>query len=283
MTRVNGPRLDLRADCTRCFGLCCVAHAFSISADFAIDKAAGQPCPNLRSDFRCSIHDRLRPQGFAGCSAYDCFGAGQQVAQVTFGGQDWRGTPGAAEQMFGAFTVMRQLHELLWHVSVALTLRPARSIHGELSRALAETERCTRLDADALLKLDLAAHRHSVNALLVRASELARVQTGRREVDLRGADLLGKDLSGADLGGANLRGACLIGANLTGANLRTADLTGADLRGADLTGADLTGAIFLTQAQVDAANGDAGTRLPPPLISPSHWPPLTAPAPGTKR
>ena len=175
--------------------------------------------------------------------------------------------------MFGAFTVMRQLHELLWHVSAALTLRPARSIHGALSRALAETERCTRLDADALLKVDVAAHRHSVNTLLVRASELTRAQTGWRQADLRGADLLGKDLSDADLAAANLRGACLIGANLTGADLRAADLTGADLRGADLTGADLTGAIFLTQAQVDAAKGNAGTRLPPPLISPSHWPP----------
>jgi len=62
--------------------------AFSASADFAIDKDAGQPCPNLRPDFRCSIHDRLRQQGLPGCAVYDCFGAGQQVAQVTFGGRD---------------------------------------------------------------------------------------------------------------------------------------------------------------------------------------------------
>jgi uncharacterized protein YjbI with pentapeptide repeats len=76
----------LRADCERCFGLCCVAPAFSASADFAIDKDAGCPCPNLQADFRCAIHDRLRQRGFAGCTVYDCFGAGQKVAQVTFGG-----------------------------------------------------------------------------------------------------------------------------------------------------------------------------------------------------
>jgi hypothetical protein len=79
---------SLRADCARCAGLCCVAPAFVASTDFALDKEAGQPCPNLAPDFRCTIHDRLRQAGFPGCAAYDCFGAGQRVTQVTFGGLD---------------------------------------------------------------------------------------------------------------------------------------------------------------------------------------------------
>jgi hypothetical protein len=86
-------RLDLKAECSRCFGLCCVVPAFSASAEFAIDKPASRPCPNLRSDFNCSIHARLRFSGFGGCAAYDCFGAGQKVAQDTFGGRDWRRAP----------------------------------------------------------------------------------------------------------------------------------------------------------------------------------------------
>lgn len=275
---MNGHHLNLRADCERCFALCCVAPAFSVSADFAIDKAAGQACPNLRSDFRCSIHDRLRPRGFSGCTVYDCFGAGQQVAQVTFGGRDWRQVPGLAGQMFGAFTVMRQLHELLWYLNEALTLaaalapQPGDSLPGELSRTLEQTERFTHYSPDALAELDVAAHRQQVNALLLRASELVRAQARRPEVELRGADLTGKDLRGADLTGANLRGAYLIGTDLTSADLRMADLTGADLRGADLSGADLADAIFLTQSQVDAAKGNPGTRLPPALVSPAHWP-----------
>ena len=122
----DGHRASLRADCEHCFGLCCVAPTFSASADFAIDKDAGQPCPNLQLNFRCSIHDRLRRRGFPGCTVYDCFGAGQKVAQVTFGGQDWRRTPGIAEHMFTVFTIVRQLHELLWYLSEALTLQPAR-------------------------------------------------------------------------------------------------------------------------------------------------------------
>jgi hypothetical protein len=50
----------LRADCNRCVGLCCIAPAFSASADFAIGKEAGQACPNQQPDVRCAIHTRLR-------------------------------------------------------------------------------------------------------------------------------------------------------------------------------------------------------------------------------
>ena len=102
--------MELRADCARCAGLCCVAPAFAASADFGLDKPAGQPCPHLQPDSRCRIHDRLRRQGFAGCTVYDCFGAGQQVIQVTYGGQDWRQAPAVADQMFQVFAIMRQLH-----------------------------------------------------------------------------------------------------------------------------------------------------------------------------
>jgi uncharacterized protein YjbI with pentapeptide repeats len=271
-------RLSLRADCERCSGLCCVAPAFSASADFAIDKDAGQPCPNLQSDFRCGIHESLRQRGFPGCTVYDCFGAGQKVAQVTFGGQDWRRAPQTAKQMFEVFTIMRQLHELLWYLTEALTLQPARPLHGELRVALDETERLTRYGPDAVVELDVAGHRRDVNALLLRASELVRGDARRRGIDRRGADLIGADLRGADLRGANLRGAYLIGADLRGADLRVADLIGADLRGADLRGADLSDSLFLTQSQLDAAKGDTDTRLPPSLTRPTHWSPSGTPA-----
>lgn len=274
-------RLSLRPDCERCFALCCVVPAFSASADFAIDKDAGQPCPNLQPDFRCAIHHQLRQQGFPGCTAYDCFGAGQKVAQVTFGGRDWRQASHTAAQMFEVFPVMRQLHELLWYLTEALALQPARSLHGDLSRALHETERVTRCSPGELAELDLTARRREVSALLLRASELVRAGTGRDQADRSGADLIGKDLSGADLRGASLRGALLIGADLTGADLGLADLTGADFRGADLSGADLSGSIFLTQSQLDAAKGDQHTRLPASLARPAHWP--RSAAPGSRR
>jgi uncharacterized protein YjbI with pentapeptide repeats len=275
----NSSRLSLRADCENCFGLCCVALPFAASADFAIDKDAGQPCLNLRSDFRCGVHNSLRPQGFRGCTVYDCFGAGQKVAQVTFGGHDWRQAPESAKQMFEVFPIMRQLHELLWYLIEALTLQPAHPIHDALSFALDETERLTHLSPDSLMELDMATHRADVNALLLRTSELVRAEArrqqkdppGRQKTHGRGADLIGANLRGADLRSANLRGAYLIAADLSGADLRAADLIGADFRDADLSGADLTESIFLTQAQLNAAKGDADTKLPRSLTHPTHW------------
>jgi uncharacterized protein YjbI with pentapeptide repeats len=266
-----GEQLSLRADCARCFGLCCVAPGFAASADFAIDKPAGQACPNLRGDFRCGIHADLRQRGFRGCTVYDCFGAGQHVAQGTFGGRGWRSAPQTAPQMFAVFANMRRLHELLWYLSEALTLQPARPIHDELSATHDEIERLTRGGPDALADLDVSACRHDANALLQRVSELVRAGAVRQRTDRSGADLVGTDLRGADLAGANLRGALLIAADLSGADLRLADLLGADLRDADLGGADLTGSIFLIQSQLDAARGDADTKLPSSLSRPAHW------------
>jgi uncharacterized protein YjbI with pentapeptide repeats len=282
----DGTGASLRADCQNCFGLCCVALPFTASADFAITKAAGHACPNLRTDFRCGIHGDLRSRGFPGCTVYDCFGAGQKVSQETFGGHDWRGDRQTAEQMFAVFPVMRQLHELLWYLTEALALQQARVLQDELTRALDETERLTHLDPESLSRLDVAAHRGGVNVLLRSASELARAAgprpaKDRSGADLIGADLIGADLGGADLRGASLRGAYLIGANLAGADLRGADLIGVDFRGADLSGADLTGSLFLTQSQVNAANGDDVTTLPSTLVRPAHWP-RSSPRPPTR-
>ncbi|MFJ6350796.1 pentapeptide repeat-containing protein [Streptomyces sp. NPDC092046] len=58
---------------------------------------------------------------------------------------------------------------------------------------------------------------------------------------------------------------------MSGADLSLADLIGADLRDADLSGADLTGALFLTQPQLNAARGDAATRLSDGFARPAHW------------
>ena len=268
------PRADLAADCANCFALCCVGLAFTASQDFAIDKSAGTPCPNLAADDRCSIHTGLRGRGFKGCTVYDCFGAGQKLSHQTFGGVSWRETPQRAPQMFAALPVMRQLHEMLWYLAEAETLASASALRTEISWSAEETERLTRLPLDDLLALDVSAHRTGVSELLSEVSTLMRagISTGRKK-NRRGADLIGARLPGADLHGADLRGAYLIGTDLSGADLRRADLIGADLRDANLTGTDLTGAIFLTQTQLNAAHGDQSTKIPDGLTRPSHWEP----------
>jgi hypothetical protein len=256
-------RQALRADCGNCFGLCCVALTFSKSADFAIDKDAGEPCPNLQEDFRCGIHQRLRRDGFNGCTVYDCFGAGQKISGLA--GKSWRDQPG--QEMFEALPIMRQLHELLWYLTEARELEQTRPIHAELDDRLEHVEKLTLQDVAAV---DLPVVRQSVNELLLKTSELVRGKQNKTK-ERRGADLFGAKLRGADLHCANLRGAYLIAADLRDADLRKADLIGADFRDADLRGADLTGALFLTQGQVNAARGDSSTKIPPALIRPTHW------------
>jgi hypothetical protein len=240
-----------------------VVPAFTRSADFAIDKPAGTPCQHLGADDRCGIHDRLRARGFPGCAVYDCFGAGQQVTQVTFGGRSR--TP----EMYPVFPVMRQLHEWLWYLSEALRLPRVQTLRADLERLREEPTDLTTLDAGSLLELDLDAHWPAVSALLGSVSQ--RVRSVHKGPDRRGADLVGASLRGADLRGADLRGAYLIGADLSTSDLREADLIGADLRGADLSAADLTDALFVTQVQLDAARGDHHTRLPAALARPTHW------------
>ncbi|MGW0119717.1 pentapeptide repeat-containing protein [Streptomyces sp. NPDC003327] len=265
------PETALRGDCARCFGLCCVALPFARSADFAVNKSSGEPCRNLREDFRCGIHTRLRPSGYQGCTVYDCFGAGQRVSQVTFGGVSWREAPESARQMYEVFPVVRQLHELLRYLTEARALPVARPLHADVEKALARVEALAGGTPEALEQLDVAAVRAEVNPLLLRTSELVRAAVGGKPKSRRGADLIGKRLRGARLRGADLRGALLIAADLTGADLTLADLIGADLRDADLSGADLTGALFLTQPQLNSARGDAATRLPEGFDRPAHW------------
>ena len=263
-------RAHLRADCAQCSALCCVAPAFASSADFAIDKPAGTPCPNLRDDDRCGIHERLRDRGFPGCAVFDCFGAGQHVTQGTFGGRSRRESPELARAMFAVLPVMRQLHEMLWYLAEAARL-PVADLRDEVRAARERTSRLADGSATELTALDVGAHRAAVGDLLHRVSEAVRSTVADRARDRRGADLMGRDLRRTRLRGASLRGAYLIGADLRGADLTATDLLGADLRGGDLCGADLSGALFLTQPQVEAARGDMSTRLPVAMRRPVHW------------
>jgi hypothetical protein len=261
-------RSALRADCSRCAGLCCVAPPFAASADFAFDKPAATPCRHLQPDFRCGIHDRLRPAGMPGCTVFDCFGAGQRITQQTFGGRTWREAPELAAAQFAVLPVVRQLHEMLWYLAEALALPEAAPLNEDVRAMRTRTEELAAGTADELRSLDAGGHRRVVGELLSHVSDRVR---GPGEADRRSADLVGRKLRSADLRGASLRGALLIGADLRGADLHRADLLGADLRGADVRGTDLSTCLFLTQPQVSAARGDAATAIPAVLRRPEHW------------
>lgn len=279
-TAPSSPALDrqsLRPDCSNCFALCCTALGFSRTSDFAFDKPAGTPCQNLDSNFSCTIHDTLRSRGFPGCTVFDCFGAGQNVSQNLFQGISWKADPGTAKVMFPVFKVVRQLHEMLWYLAEATnrTFDPDASHQIEELRMAIEN---AMGDTKQVLTLDLGEIHARVRSVLMDVSEEVRfsyLATGDDHLDAAlkpGADLMGKKMRSRLLCGADLRGAYLIATDLRGCNLSGADLLGADLRDARLEGADLSKALYLTQAQLNAAQGDARTLLPSEVNSPTHWP-----------
>lgn len=272
-------RASLKADCSNCFGLCCTALHLIASSDFAIDKPAGMPCPNLQEDFHCHIHSELRESGFKGCTVFDCLGAGQMIAQTTFGGQSWKDQPEYAEKMFRAFPVMEQLFEMIAFAAEALSYETTPLLQQELTSQLDLLQRLSHSSVDELLNLDLISYRMPISELLLEASAKIRKRMITRlparqkkwNTEQRGADWIGKNLRSQDLRGTSFRGALLIAADLRKSDLRSTDFIGADLRDADLSGANLSTSLFLTQMQINSAKGDAGTQLPQHIERPFHW------------
>jgi hypothetical protein len=270
-------RSALRANCADCFALCCTAFGFQRSADFPITKPAGTPCLNLTDTFSCSIHDSLRARGFRGCTVFDCFGAGQYVSQNLFGGTSWKERPDTSADMFSTFAVVRQLHEMLWYLVEAAELATIPELSGPVKQLRSEILRTLHGDVAEILASDVERIRVEVRQTLIEVSEEVRGgYAAGAEADMSqdlhpSADLVGRDLRSFRLCGADLRGAYLIAADLRRGDLPGVDLLGADLRDARLGGADLSNALFLTQLQVDAAQGDGATVLPPALKLPQHW------------
>ena len=270
---------ELKIDYEKCFGFCCIALYFSKTYRFPEDKEPGKPCINLQSDFKCKVHRDLRKKGLKGCTAYDCFGAGQKVAQVTYEGHDWREGPEYSNKMYDVFIVMRQLHEMLWYLAEAYRLQKDEKIKEEISKMIDETENLTKLDKDSIIKIDLVRHRFRVNKLLLNTSKGIRNKLNKKSKNrLRNRkiisvrlNLIGADLKKVNLVGEDLSGALLIASDLRGVNLSGTDLIGVDLRDADLRGANLRESIFITQAQINSAKGDISTVLPVSIVRPSHW------------
>ncbi|WP_042479320.1 pentapeptide repeat-containing protein [Bacillus ndiopicus] len=270
-------RENLKADCSKCFGLCCTALNIVASSDFAINKPAGTPCPNLQKDFRCKIHKNLRDTGFKGCTVFDCLGAGQKISQDTFNGQSWREHPEIAEKMFRAFPVMEQLYEMIAFIAESLTYNISDSLRNQLNEQLRKLQNLTDINADKLLSLDIMSCRLPVNELLLETSEYIRGQLSskvfkiKKGQRLRGADFIGKNLKGKDLRTTDFRGAYLIAADLCNSDLRGVDFIGADLRDANLSGANLSTSMFLTQMQINSAKGNNKSILPKHIQLPPHW------------
>ena len=126
--------VSLREDCSNCAALCCVALAFDKSELFAIDKANGQPCPNLVAGGACAIHSKLAARGFGGCVRYSCNGAGQRVVQELFEGRSWQDEHELLTPMLRCFSILGQIHDLLILLRAAEKLDLPSQRMGKLAR-----------------------------------------------------------------------------------------------------------------------------------------------------
>lgn len=153
-------KLDLIADCSRCTGLCCIAHPFDRSPAFAFDKPASEPCPHLTADFRCAVHTQRAQIGCGGCIQYDCHGAGQRAS---------RQFSEAEEPLrHRAFLALRTLHELLWLLTEALKLCPAVevSLRAALDARIAHLDQLAAASAEQLAERVTAALETDTRKLL---------------------------------------------------------------------------------------------------------------------
>ena len=129
--------------------------------------------------------------------------------------------------MFAVFPVMRQLHELLWYLTDALTLQAARSLHADLRRMATETEELTLLGPEDLHDPGRAVAPEPGQRAAAEDQRPRPRESPRQEKDRRGEDLIGAKLRGADLRGVSLRGTLLIAADLRDADLRHAPTSSA--------------------------------------------------------
>lgn len=143
---------NLKIDCEKCFGFCCSALYFAKAEGFPEDKVAGKPCMNLKEDFKCKIHKSLSKKGVKGCTTFECFGAGQKIAQDTYKGESWLDNKEKASEMFDAFVKMMQLHEMLWYLAEAYRIEREGKAKDAIKKVIDETKNISNLAGDKLIK-----------------------------------------------------------------------------------------------------------------------------------
>ncbi|WP_444642500.1 pentapeptide repeat-containing protein [Caproiciproducens sp. R1] len=259
---------ELEPDCEKCSGLCCVALYCAKTDGFPDDKDAGKPCRYLAPDFRCGIHADLKGRKMSGCLAYECLGAGQKTTQIYSSVGDWKTAPGQAEAIFQTFSVLFQLHQILWYLIEAASLTSDEKTAAAVDALIEENQQMSQFSRGSLLEPDIAGHKSKANRILKKI--IGSISSEDPESRQR-ADFLGKNFRKASLDRKDFSMSLLIAADLEGCSLDKTVFLGADLRDANLKNTDLSRSVFLTQMQINSAKGNRNTRLPDGLRRPSAW------------
>jgi len=261
--------VKLKIDCKNCSGLCCVSLYCSKTDGFPSNKEAGTPCIYLDSDYSCKIHSKLSEKNYKGCLAYDCFGAGQRTTQLCLSKGSWKTTPKHADMIFEMFVMVFQMHQMLWYLVEAYNLTADKLLKTAIDELIIENDQIIEKLPDHGSKIDLSEYRLKVNTVLKQIS--SAISSGTSSDKLSGITYFGKNFKKANLDGKNFSTSLMIAANFTGCSLKKTNFLGADIRDANLKDTDLSESIFLTQMQINSANGNKNTKLPGNLCRPAYW------------
>ncbi|HBG11953.1 MAG TPA: hypothetical protein DDX68_09370, partial [Clostridium sp.] len=253
-------RKNLKIDCKKCSGLCCVALYCTKTDGFPANKEAGTPCKHLDSDFSCKIHSRLADNNYKGCLAYDCFGAGQRTTQLYLPDGTWETNSEQKDKLFQVFIIVYQLHQMLWYLVEAFTLTSDELLKSTIDLLISENEQMLQQPMDHIAMLDLSEYRSNVNIVLKQIS--TDISANDTSSQIHGLNYLGKNFKKANLDRKNFSMSLMIAANLSGCSLKNTNFLGADLRDANIRNADLSKSILLTQMQINSAIGNSNTKIP---------------------
>jgi hypothetical protein len=220
------------------------------------------------ADFRCDIHALLTAKKMKGCLAYDCFGAGQKVTQSYYDNENWKTNPDKADEIFRVFMKVFQLHQIAWYLLEALSFVKEEGLKADIDALIAENIQMTAGAAAEILAIDIAYYKVRVDQILKKVSDQVAADSSDGTAH---KDYFGKNFKGANLDGRDFSMALMIAANLKGCSLKKTNFLGADMRDANIKDTDLSGCVFLTQMQINGAQGNAKTRLPANLRRPASW------------
>lgn len=259
---------EIKADCSKCSGLCCIALFFSKMDGFPQDKEAGKPCINLNKDYYCKIHGELKNCKMRGCIGYDCFGAGQHVTSVIYKGETWQTIKGKSQEIFDVFVVVFHLYQIRYFLVESRTIVLAKELWKVIDELIDENKRLCNYSPKDILNIDVDSYRDKVNIILKKVCSLIKEEYKNKKKlsGFLGGNFKNKDMSGQDLGMQ-----LLIAANFNNCKFHGTIFLGADTRDTNLSNADLREAVFLTQGQVNCAKGNRNTKLPKHLDYPVTW------------
>lgn len=261
----NEEILQLKTNCSKCSGLCCVALFFFKMDGFPKDKKAGEPCDNLLNNFQCKIHTQLEDKNLKGCIGYDCFNAGEHVTQFIYQGKTYRDLPNRAMEIFDIFMIISQLFQARYYLLEVLTLEISSKMKEKIEWLIVENKKICNYSFNELLSFNLNAYKNKINPIL---KQICLQLNKNKNVP---TVFLGKNFEGKDMTNLDLSTKLLIAANFKGCRFENTIFLGADTRDTDFSNADLKKAVFLTQGQINSAKGNRNTKLPNHLNYPVTW------------